>query len=108
MGLDTVELVMRCEEVFTVDLPDHKLTHVHTVGDLYVLICDELKLTPSENPKQETGFNRLPRGTLNLTTIPWNSDDVWATLVAVFVDQLCLEPEEITYVARIGEDLRVD
>ena len=45
MGLDTVELVMRCEEVFAIDLPDHKLSHIRTVGDLYVLICDELKLT---------------------------------------------------------------
>src|SRR5580698_8894206 len=108
MGLDTVEIVMRCEEVFAVDLPDHKLSHVCAVGDLYVLICDELKLTPCESPTQDTGFNRLPRGTLNLVTIHWNPEDVWATLVAVFVDQLCLEPEEVTYVARIYEDLRIN
>jgi hypothetical protein len=108
MGLDAVELVMRCEEVFAIDLPHRKLNHIHTVGDLYVLICGELKLTPYENPKQDTGFDRLPRGTLNLTAITWNSEDVWATLVAVFVDQLCLDSEEVTYIARIGEDLRVD
>lgn len=107
MGLDTVELVMRCEEVFAIDLPDHKLSHVHTVGDLYDLICIELKLTPCTHPKQDTGFDRLPRGTLNLMTIHWNPEDVWATVVAIFVDQLCLKPEEVTYVARIGEDLRI-
>jgi hypothetical protein len=107
VGLDTVELVMRCEEVFAVDLPDHKLSNIRTVGNLYVLICDELKLTPSENPKQDTGTNRLPRGTLNLTAIHWTPEDVWATLVAIFVDQLPLEPAEVTYVARIGDDLRI-
>jgi len=36
MGLDTVELVPRCEEVFEVNLPDHKLNHIRTVGDLYI------------------------------------------------------------------------
>ena len=108
MGLDAVELVMRCEEVFEVDLPDHKIGQVRTVGDLYIVICNELGLVPCENSKVDTGFDRLQRGTLNLTTTQWNPEDVWATLVAVFVDQLCLDPEEVTYVARIGEDLRVD
>jgi hypothetical protein len=49
---------MRCKKVFAVDLPDHKLSPIRIVGDLYVLICDELKLTTCENPKQDTGFNR--------------------------------------------------
>lgn len=108
MGLDTVELVMLCEEVFEVDLPDYKLNHVHTVGDLYTLICNELGLGPCENPKTDTGFDRLLRGPFNLTAIQWNPEDVWATLVAVFVDQLSLKSEEVTYTARISEDLRVD
>jgi hypothetical protein len=30
------------------------------------------------------------------------------TKLAVFVDQLSLDPEEAIYTARIGEDLRVD
>jgi hypothetical protein len=108
MGLDTVELVMRCEVVFEVNLPDYKLNHVHTVGDLYVLICNELGLAPCEDPKADTGFAHLPHGSLNLTAIQWNPEDVWATLVAVFVDKLSLDPEEVIYTARISEDLRVD
>jgi hypothetical protein len=108
MGLDTVELVMRCEEVFAIDLPDNELTWVIRVGDLYDLICRKMKLEPVKSPTNATGISKLPKGVLKITPVVWNAEDVWATMVAVFVDQLCLEPDQVTYVARIGEDLRVD
>jgi len=108
VGLDTVEIVMRCEEIFAIGLPDRELEYVITVGDLYTLICEKLGLTPHENPTTEIGIDRLPRGTLNLTAIPWTSKDVRATIVAIFVDQMCLEREDVTYTSRIGEDLRID
>jgi acyl carrier protein len=50
MGLDVVELVMRCEEVFAIELRDEDMERVQTVGDLYTAVCNELKLTPHPNP----------------------------------------------------------
>jgi acyl carrier protein len=47
MGLDTVELVMRIEEEFSIDLPDAELENVRTVGDLYQVVLDKLETTPS-------------------------------------------------------------
>jgi len=108
LGLDTVELVMRCEEEFGVDLPDADLEHVRTVGDLYRLICEQKGFVPLDNPGPATGFDRLPRGTLNLATVIWSPEDIWATLVAIFVDQLQVDVDEVTYVARIHDDLRCD
>lgn len=42
MGLDTVEIVLRVEETFGVDLPDDELGSVATVGDLYRLLLSRL------------------------------------------------------------------
>ncbi len=108
IGLDGVEIVLRCEEVFEIYLSDEDVGATVTVGDLYRLICKELNLPPGEHPTEDTGFDRLPRGTLNLTKVHWNPEDVWATLVAIFVDQQQLDAKEITYTARINADLGVD
>ena len=47
MGLDTVELVMRIEEEFSIELPDAELESVRTVDDLYKLILRRLDTQPS-------------------------------------------------------------
>jgi acyl carrier protein len=44
MGLDTVELVLRCEEEFHIQLEDWKLGQMRTAGDLFELICEQLQL----------------------------------------------------------------
>ena len=106
MGLDTVEIVMRCEEVFPVDLPDSECGQVLTVGDLYGLICRHLGLEPVRQPDTGVGVSKLkPQAVLNLHRISWNADDAWATLVAIFVDQLQLEADEVKWWARISADL---
>jgi len=109
MGLDTVELVLRTEEVFAIELRDYsKLEQIHTVGDLYLLVCEALNLTPVERPTYDAGRDRLPRGILNLTEVHWTPEDTWATLVAIFVDQLQVRDEEVTFTARIQQDLGCD
>jgi hypothetical protein len=45
LGLDTVELIMRIEEDFSIDLPDWELSSVRTVGDLYALVLRHLDTT---------------------------------------------------------------
>jgi acyl carrier protein len=108
MGLDTVELVMRAEEVFAINLPVDECERVQTVGDLYRLVCSHLQLTPIESPTLEAGRNRLPRGVLNLETPRWTSEDVWSTLVDLFVDQLAVREDEVTPTASILDDLGCD
>ncbi len=108
MGLDIVELVLRCEEAFAIELPNWKCERVHTVGDLYTIVCEGLALTPVANPTPETGIDRLPRGILNLTTVIWTPEDVWATLAAIFVDQLAVRKSEVIPGADIQRDLRCD
>ena len=39
MGLDALEIVLRCEEVFRSSLPDHEVEAIYTVGDLYRAVC---------------------------------------------------------------------
>lgn len=45
MGLDTVEIILRTEEVFGISLPDNDCAQVRTVGDLYRLVLDKVGLT---------------------------------------------------------------
>jgi hypothetical protein len=73
MGLDTVEIVMRCEEIFSIDLPDVELSSVRTVGDLYRLICQKMDMEPVESPTEATGISKVPKGILNITPITWNA-----------------------------------
>ncbi len=108
MGLDAVEIVMRCEEVFGISLHDDKLGQIDTVGALYVLICEELGLTALNKPGPEVGVAHPPRGPLPLTPVTWNAEDAWATLRFVFVEQLHIEPDEVKWWARIQADLGCD
>jgi hypothetical protein len=66
LGLDAVEIILRTEEVFAVDLPDSDCSKVNTVGDLYRLLLEKLKLpylSPEsiENPDEpaRAGYNRV-------------------------------------------------
>lgn len=63
MGMDAVELVMRCEDAFGISIPDEAASKVVTVGDLYDLI---LKLTAdrAEGPTRTSSaaFYRLRQG----------------------------------------------
>ena len=109
MGLDAVEIVMRCEEVYGIDLPYHQCAQVSTVGDLYGLLCSHLGLQAVDRPDAETGESKLrPQAVLNLHTIEWTAEDVWATLVAIFVVQLQVQPDEVQWWARIQDDLGCD
>jgi hypothetical protein len=40
--------------------------------------------------------------------LPWSPQTAWDALVAVFVDQISLDAEDILYHARIAQDLGVD
>lgn len=109
MGLDAVEIILRTEEVFDIDLPDDECGQVRTVNDLYTLVLSHLQqeyLPATKIEKQNSGRSRLQLQLGN--TEPWNPPDVWRTLKAIIEDQLQVDPEEITPEARFVEDLRCD
>ena len=54
MGLDAVEIILRTEEVFAVDLPDSECAKVSTVGDLYRLLLQKLTLHTSRPEPSRT------------------------------------------------------
>ena len=120
MGLDVVELVLRTEDLFAISITDPEAAAVRTVGDFYILICSKLDVTPLPAPitpatlpiitrKEKKSFFREIRTPLPapLELLPWSPQTVWDALVAIFVDQLSLKPNEVLYHATIAEDLGV-
>lgn len=120
MGLDSVEIVLRTEELFAVSITDEEAALVLTVGDLYRLICGKLLLEPLSDPKTASplpeisrkekarffGYTLVPLPPPD-TVLPFSSQSVWDCLVSIFVDQMVLKPEAVRYSARIGEDLGI-
>lgn len=89
MGLDTVEIVLRVEETFGVDIPDDEAGSVRTVGDLCQLV-----------------LRRLDEE--NLNTSFRDKEEVWRMLREIIVDQLQVDEEEVVSEADIARDLRCD
>jgi acyl carrier protein len=111
MGLDTVEIVLRVEEIFSLDLPDDECGQIRTVGDLYHLVMSKLGLKGSIDPIDSADFqvNGRSRFHSQLPVLqPWTNADVWATLVDLIQDQLQVDFEEITPQATFLNDLRCD
>jgi hypothetical protein len=46
MGLDSVELILRTEEEFSIVISDDEAAEVRTVGDFYKLVLSKLEVTP--------------------------------------------------------------
>jgi acyl carrier protein len=112
MGLDTVELILRAEETFGIELPDYECSLIITVGDLYRLVLDKLSLLylPAsliEDPQSEfTGRDRS--GNQFPALADWNTPDVWATLKGLICDQLQVDESQIQESASFSNDLRCD
>jgi acyl carrier protein len=109
MGLDFVELILRTEEVFSIDLPDEDCELIRTVGDLYKLILEKMDLPyvpSSEIEVQPLGRARPLNRALQLS--PWTAPDVWLTLKQVIHDQLGIKPSRILESATFLDDLGCD
>jgi hypothetical protein len=46
MGLDAVEIILRAEELFAIEIQDEEAARVETVGQFYDLICSHLNIVP--------------------------------------------------------------
>jgi acyl carrier protein len=123
MGLDTVEIVLRVEETFCVDLPNDELGSVATVGDLYELLLSRLDGHHSSYPP----FRRIapvPAASRLANPVLTNSDaehtqkaaqskmrkeaEFWPILKQIIVDQLQIKPEDVVPEAHFGRDLGAD
>ena len=71
MGLDVVEIVLRVEETFGVDLPDDELGSVSTVGDLYKLLLS--KLDRSYACLSSRAFYRVRKSMVEVLGVPRRS-----------------------------------
>jgi len=87
MGLDTVELIMKVEEQFGIEIPNPEAAKLETVGLLHGYIVEEL--------------SRLGR-------FNGDRDGVYAQLRDLICDQLGVEPEEVMPSARFVDDLGAD
>jgi len=124
MGLDTVEIVLRTEEVFGISLPDEECAQIITVGDLYRAILTKLNLSyiPSREIEDDPRFasrmkppiRRFLKKTIefplepNPAIKPWTTPEVWFTLKAIITDQLQIEPYEIREQSALLKDLGCD
>jgi acyl carrier protein len=109
MGLDFVELVMRTEEVFSVELPDDQCESIRTVGDLYRLVLEKLALpyiSSVEIAANSVGVVR-PLNKVQLL-ISWTTPDAWLTLRFLIHEELGIESNRITEGATFLDDLGCD
>ncbi|MGA2890094.1 MAG: hypothetical protein ABSE51_18765 [Terracidiphilus sp.] len=121
MGLDAVEIILRVEELFSIDISDEEAAKVETVGQFYELICSKLQIPPLQSPvtsedlpvitHREKVFLFFGRHTplpAPAEVLPWSPQSVWDCVVAVFVDQQGLKAKDVIRHARIAKDLGVD
>jgi acyl carrier protein len=110
MGLDTVEIILRTEEVFAIDLPDEECGQIVTVGDLYRLVLRKLGLpnTPIDAVHLDFSQGRSRASDTYPSLTSWTTPDVWPTLQAIIENQLQIDREEITESATFQDDLRCD
>jgi acyl carrier protein len=113
MSLDLVELVVRTEEVFSIDLPNSECEQVQTVGDLYRLVLIKLNLAylPADEIESQLQAGRFikDRSRLGMQSGHlWTSGEVWVTLKATIKDQLQVDPDEVRESASFQYDLGCD
>jgi hypothetical protein len=90
-------LLSRCWDIFRTDFADGKLDGLATAGDLYVLICTQLRIEPKQMPDEREGCVWPYRPAWDTNRREWNAEDVWTTLVAT-----------IREVHRLGALTRID
>ena len=106
MGLDTLEIVLSCEKTFGVRLSDNELERAERVGDLFELICKELRIPSGDSAPQPTMTDVFPP--LSTFGAQWTRDTVWTQLVQICSRQLQIKPNGIEYSSSFKDDLRAD
>lgn len=87
MGLDSVELVMKVEEHFDIEIPDEVASTLETVGLLHEFVYHELR----RGKRTGVGYTQ-----------------VFDELREIICAQLGVHPREVVSEAHFVRDLRVD
>lgn len=104
---DLVSLLLRFYKLFPVKLADSKFDGLVTVGDLYNLLCNALKIDPVQ-PREGVGTVREPYEMALGAGVSawakeysawrdrsWAAEDVWATLVSTIRDAYQIDPSAV-------------
>ena len=59
MGLDTVDLLMKIEDHFSISIPNKEAEHITTVQDYYNVVARHLNATPEAMPAIQLTINQL-------------------------------------------------
>jgi acyl carrier protein len=86
MGLDTVEIVLAVEAEFNLKISDADAQKMQRVGYMHDFVVETLR-------KRDEAVDEA---------------DVWKRIVTIIVDQLGVNPEDITPSTRFVEDLKAD
>jgi hypothetical protein len=91
--------------LFPIRIADHKYDRLVTVGDLYRVICNALKIEPLVDPDSRHGDIRAPCQAIPGTDMStwaadygawrharWSAEDVWSTLTSLIRDVYSLGP----------------
>lgn len=73
MGLEIVELVMRVEETFEIEIGDEEASGLLSVGNLYTCVLAKLGLTASDRCVSSVTFYRTRRALMGLSGAPRRS-----------------------------------
>jgi acyl carrier protein len=87
MGLDTVELVMKVEKDFGIQIPDADAARLVSVGDLHRYVIDQLH--------RQSRFDG-------------DAAQIYAQLRDLICTQLGVEPDDVIPSARFVDDLGAD
>jgi hypothetical protein len=93
-------LIQRFYDLFPTKIADHRYDGIATVGDLYSVICEAMKVPPLDHPDRAFGVARRPylmrfpkdnvagwaKGYQEWRHSVWKPEDIWATLVSTIVD----------------------
>jgi acyl carrier protein len=109
MGLENIEIVLRTEETFNINLPDDECSKVVTVGDLYRLVLSKLELPYVQAKEVEAETHGRDRSHLRMPSLSsWSPPDVWLPLKGIIVDQLQVKEEDVKEEAAFMHDLGCD
>jgi hypothetical protein len=97
MALDVIELIVRVEKAFAIDLSYDEFEDMRTVGDLYRLVLTELGLRYQSAAEIESQPRAYPSVIPPSTTLAslWTAASVWHVLKNTIVNRFYLDKSRI-------------
>ena len=84
MGLDSIEILMKVEETFEINIPDNEAEKIITVGDFHNLVWQYLDGRYSSRCKSQALFYKLRQSIFDTLQIPKNEFQLNSSLNNIF------------------------